>query len=210
MIRVLIADNHPLLRKMLKETLERESDMKVTGEAEDTHHVMEGARKKVCDIVITSLSLPGTGSLNMIKDLKRLSPGLHVLVLTMHPESLFGVQTLKSGASGYLTKDMPPEEIIKAVRDIVSGKKYIPESLAERLAVENYVDTRPMPHDSLTDSEFQVMCALASGKTITAIAREFGVNTQAASSLKSIIMKKISVKTIKELKFYVASNHIEF
>ncbi len=208
MIKVFVTDTHPLVRKMLRETLEREPDMRVTGEAENTQQVMDGVKDTRPDIIITSLSLPGMGSLSMISDVKRLYPQLPVLVLTMHPEELFAVQTLKSGASGYLTKDMPPGEILKAVRTLVSGKKYIPSSLAERLAVETDSTVRQRPHNSLSPREFRVLCALASGKETADIAQELSMSVRSVNACRSSIMKKMKMNSMPELTLYAMENRL--
>jgi two-component system, NarL family, invasion response regulator UvrY len=208
MIRIFVADTHPLVRKMLRETLEREADMRVTGEAESTEQVMEGVKNVRPDIIITSLSLSGRGSLGMIGDIKELYPQLPVLVLTMHPEELFAVQTLKSGASGYLTKDMPPAEILKAVRTLVSGGKYIPSSLAEKLAAETGDEIRKRPHDSLTTREFHVLCALVSGKEVAVIAEELSMSVQAVNTCRASIMKKMRMNSMPELTLYAVENRL--
>ncbi|MCL5021358.1 MAG: response regulator transcription factor, partial [Bacteroidetes bacterium] len=131
---------------------------------------MDGLQRSEADILITSLSLGGNAAINMIGDVKAIHSALPILVLTMHPEERFAVKTLRSGASGYLTKDIAPEEIISAVRTLVSGKPYITCSLAEKLAMESGGDVGKRLHDSLSAREFQIMCALASGKKTAAIA----------------------------------------
>ncbi|MFZ1082824.1 MAG: response regulator transcription factor, partial [Candidatus Kryptoniota bacterium] len=151
MIELLIADDHPLVRKGLREILEGEIDLKVVGEAGTAQEVFDGLGKNKTDVLITDISMPGTSALNMIADVKQLFPKLPILVLTMHPEERFAVRTLKSGAAGYLTKDTPPEEIIKAVRVVASGKKYITPSLAEKLATEIDSDFGRQPHERLSD-----------------------------------------------------------
>lgn len=208
MIRVFVADNHPLIRRMLRETLEREADMRVIGEAENTHQVMAGIKDKKPNILITNLSLRGRGSLNMIRDLKRLYPKLPVLVLTMHSEDRFAVQTLKLGASGYLTKDMPPEEIVKAIRTIVSGGRYIPASLAEKLAMEPESYMEKDPHNELSRREFEILCALASGKKTSDVAKEFSISVQTVNSHKSRIMRKMGMNSMPELTKYAVDNHL--
>lgn len=208
MIRILVADNHPLVRKMLKETLDREVDMKVTGEAESTEHVMIEVKKNRPDIIITSLSLSGRGSLNMIGDLANARPKLPVLVLTMHPEGLFAARAIKSGASGFLTKDVPPEEIINAVREIISGKIYIPGSLAEKISNESEKNGARIPHKKLSRREFEVMRALASGREVSEIADELDVTVKTIIAHRARILKKMGLKSTPELKFYAVQNHL--
>lgn len=133
MIRILVADSHPLIRNALKGILERESDMRVTGDAENSQQVIACVRKSNPGILITSLSLKGEGALDMIRKVRRRYPNLSVIVLTLHPKERFAVETIKAGASGFLPKDVAPDEIIKAVRKVAGGEKYIPVSLSEKL-----------------------------------------------------------------------------
>lgn len=128
-IKIFIADRHPLVRKMLKEILERETDMKVIGDASSTHEVMNGIGQGKVDVLITGLSLRGSSVFSMLSDVKRHNPNVPILVLTMHPKERFAVLALKSGASKYLTKDVPPEEMVRAVRELVSGERRVSLSL---------------------------------------------------------------------------------
>ncbi len=208
MIELLIADDHPLVRKGLREILEGEIDLKVVGEAGTAQEVFDGLGKNKTDVLITDISMPGTSALNMIADVKQLFPKLPILVLTMHPEERFAVRTLKSGAAGYLTKDTPPEEIIKAVRVVASGKKYITPSLAEKLATEIDSDFGRQPHERLSDREFQVMCALASGKKVKDIADGLAISIHTVNTYKSRIMEKMNMKTVTELTLYAVENHL--
>lgn len=153
MIKVFIADSHPLVRKILKEILEREADVRVIGDAANTQDVMDGVAKGKPNVLITSLSLGGITVFSMISDVKRLNPKISVLVLTMHPEERFAVRTLRSGASGYLTKDIAPEEIIRAVRALVSGKRYITLSLMEKLALESDTEAGREIHGALSEGD---------------------------------------------------------
>lgn len=144
----------------------------------------------------------------MIRDLKRLYGKLPVLVLTMHPEDRFAVQALKSGASGYLTKDTAPEEIMKAVRALASGKRYIPVSISEKLALEPEDDIEQDPHNELSRREFEILCALASGKKPSEIAQELSISVQTVSSHRSRIMKKMGLRSMPELTQYAIDNHL--
>lgn len=209
MIKILIADPHPLVRKMLKETLGRESDMTVICEAENTYQVMDGVKSRAPDIVLTSLSLPGRGSLKMIRDLKRLFPNLPVLVLTMHPEELFAAESIRSGASGYLTKDVPPDEILSAVRDLISGKEYASGSIGETPGVTKQGGKRTRsPHHILSRREFQIMSALAAGKESSVIAEELNVTIRTVSSHLYSIMRKMKINSLPELRHYAEENKL--
>lgn len=208
MIGIFIADDHPLVRKGLKEILEAEIDLKVIGEASNDQELLDGLEKSRADILITDLSMPGRGILTAISDLKRVHPKLPVLVLTMHPEDRFAVRALRSGVSGYLTKDTAPEEIIKAVRTIAGGKKYITPSLAEKLAFEIDRDPERRPHEALSNREFQIMRALAAGKKIREVAEDLSISIHTVNTYKSRIMEKMNMKTVTELTLYAIENHL--
>jgi two-component system, NarL family, invasion response regulator UvrY len=208
MIRLFIADDHPLVRKGLKEILEGEIDLKVIGEASNDQETIDGLKNSDPDVLVTDLSMPGRGVLSVLSDVKRLHPKLPVLVLTMHPEERFAVRALKSGASGYLTKDTAPEEIIKAVRTLAKGKKYITDSLAEKLALELDRDAERPLHEALSNREFQIMCALALGKKIKEVADDLSISIHTVNTYKSRIMEKMSMKTITELTLYAIENHL--
>ena len=208
MINVLIADDHPLVRKGLREILEGEIDLKVVGEAGSAQEVLDAIKKNKPDVLVTDLSMPGTSALNMISDLKQLFSKLPILVLTMHPEERFAVRTLKSGAAGYLTKDTPPDEIIKAVRVVAGGKKFITPSLAEKLATEFDSEFWRQPHERLSNREFQIMRALASGKKAKDIADELAISIHTVNTYKSRIMEKMNMKTVTELTLYAVENHL--
>ncbi len=208
MIKIIIADDHPLVRKGLREILEGEIDLEIVGEAASGGEVLEAVRQKLPDVVITDLSMPGMSGLDMISALKQEHPKLPVLVLTMHPEDRFAVRSLKSGASGYMTKDSLPEEITKAVRLLASGKKYITESLAEKLAMELDKDITRSPHETLSNREFQIMCALASGMKVKEIAEELSISIHTVNTHKARIMEKMNMKTIPELTLYAVENHL--
>ncbi len=208
MTRLFVADDHPLVRKGLKEILEGETDLKVIGEAANEQELLDGVAAVKPDVLITDLSMPGRGTLSIIADVKRLFPKLPVLVLTMHPEERFAVRALRSGVSGYLTKDTAPEEIVRAVRIVAAGKKYITTSLAEKLALELDRDPERPPHESLSNREFQIMRALASGRKIREVAEELSLSIHTVNTYKSRIMEKMNMKTVTELTMYAIENHL--
>lgn len=194
MITVFIADVHPLIRKTLKEILERESDMLVADEADESRAVMDKLENRLPDVLITGLSIRGESAIAMIADVKRRYPRFPILVLTMRPEDHFASQTLKAGASGYLTKDVPPDEIIRAVRMVVKGEKYISFSLAEKLETESYKSIAQKLLEPLTEKEKQIMNALATGKSVTEIARDLSISTYSVNRYKKVILKKLDIK----------------
>lgn len=208
MIRLFIADDHPLVRKGLREILEGEGDLKVIGEGSNEQELLDGVERMRPDVLITDLSMPGKGTLSLLGDLKHRYPKLPILVLTMHPEERFAVRALKSGASGYLTKETAPEEIISAVRTLAKGKKYITGSLAEQLASELDRDLDKQPHEVLSNREFQIMRALAQGKKVKDIADELSISIHTVNTYKSRVMEKMNMKNVTELTLYAIEKHL--
>ena len=208
MIRVFIADDHPLIRKGIKEILEEEIDLKVIGEAAYPHEVLEGIQKYEPDILVTDLTMPGRSGLDLISDLKQLFPKLPILVLTMHPEERFAVRALKAGAYGYITKDSKPEELIKAIRQVVTGRKYITPSLAEKLATELNRDQNKQPHEILSDREFQIMRLISSGKKVSEIAEKLSISIRTVNTYRARILLKMNMKSNAELTLYAIENHL--
>ncbi len=208
MINIFIADDHPLVRKGIKEILEEEIDLKVIGEAAYPHEVLEGIKRTNPDILVTDLSMPGRSGVDLISDLKQLFPSLPVLVLTMHPEERFAVRVLKAGAFGYLTKDTKPEEIVKAVRQICNGRKYITPSIAETLVTEINRDFNKPPHEALSNREFQIMRLISSGIKVSEIAEKLSLSIRTVNTYRSRILKKMNMKTNSELILYAVENHL--
>ncbi len=208
MIKLFIADDHPLVRKGLKDVLREEVDLEVIGEAENDQELLDGLSRNKPDVLITDLSMPGRGTLSILSEVRTRFPKLPILVLTMHPEERFAVRALRSGASGYLTKDTKPDEIVKAVRILAGGKKYITPTLAEKLALELDRDPERPLHATLSNREFQIMRALASGKKIKDIADELSISVHTVNTYKARIMEKMSLKSITELTLYAIENHL--
>ena len=208
MIKIFIADDHPLVRKGVKEILEEEIDLKVIGDAAYPHEVLEGIQKYEPDMLVTDLTMPGRSGLDLISDIRQLFPKLPILVLTMHPEERFAVRALKAGAYGYITKDSKPEELIKAVRQVVTGRKYITPSLAEKLATELNRDQNKQPHEILSDREFQIMRLISSGKKVSEIADKLSISIRTVNTYRARILLKMNMKSNAELTLYAIENHL--
>jgi two-component system invasion response regulator UvrY len=206
MIRVLVADDHPLIRSGLKQILSREPDVAILGEAEDSEQVLERIEEQAWDVVLLDITMPGRGGLDALREIRRRQPTLPVLVLSMHAEEQFAVRAIKAGASGYLSKTDPPAEIVQAIRKVASGKKYVSASLAQTLAnaLESASD-RP-PHEALSDREFQVMCKMASGKTVSQIAVEISLSVKTVSTYRARVLEKMNMRTNAELTRYAIQN----
>jgi len=208
MIKILIADDHPIVRKGLKNIIKETSDMTVADEASNGQEVIKKALKKDFDIVVLDISMPGRSGLDILKELKIHKPKLSVLVLSVHPEEHYAVRALKAGASGYLTKESAPEELIKAIYRISLGKKYISSSLAEKLALDLDINSERPPHEALSDREFEVMCLIASGKTIKEIASELFLSIKTISTYRSRILEKMRMKSNAELTHYAIKHRL--
>ncbi|HNW30459.1 MAG TPA: response regulator transcription factor [Spirochaetota bacterium] len=208
MKRIIIADDHEIVRAGLKQIIADDPELSVDGEAGDGQELLEKLRKKRYDVVLLDMKMPGRSGLEILKQLKMEHPSLPVLVLSMHPEEQYAVRTIRAGASGYITKETAPERLVEAIRKVCAGGKYISASLAEQLA-DSIADSRSKPpHEYLTDREFQVMCMIASGKTITEIAKELFLSVKTISTYRQRILEKMNMKNNAELTHYVISNNL--
>ena len=206
MLKILIADDHPIVRQGLKQILSEESDMGVFGEAQNSQEVLELVRKQDWDIVILDITMPGRGGIDVLKELKHQYPKLPLLILSMHPEDQYAVRALKAGAAGYLTKESAQEELIKAIRKIVRGGKYISSTLAEKLAFDLETETEKPLHETLSDREHQVLLMIASGKTVSEIAEELSLSVKTIDTYRARILEKMKMKTNAELMHYAIKN----
>ncbi|MCK4556918.1 MAG: response regulator transcription factor [Candidatus Aminicenantes bacterium] len=208
MIKILIADDHPIVRKGLKEIIEETPGMKVVDEASNGQEVLEKVFKKDINVVLLDISMPGRSGLDILRDMKRQKPKLVVLVLSMHPEEQYAVQALKEGASGYLTKKSAPDELLTALRKVSSGGKYVSSSLAEKLAYALEKDGEKPPHETLSVREYEVMRMIASGKTVTEIARELFLSPKTISTYRARILEKMRMKNNAQLVRYAIKNRL--
>lgn len=208
MVRILIADDHALIREGLKKILKAAQDISVVGEAQNAREVMEEVKKQELDVVILDISLPGKSGLELLKDLKQEYPALPILILSMHPEDRFAVRALKAGAAGYVTKESAVEELVKAIRKVVHGRKYVSPALAEKLAFDLETDTGKPPHESLSDREYQVMCLIAVGKSVREIAGELFLSISTVNTYRGRILEKMNMKTDAELIRYAVQNQL--
>src|SRR5436309_9434639 len=207
-MRVLIADDHAVFRRGLRETI-GEAFPKVTfGEAETAHDAPKCVRRQDWEIVIMYTSMPGKTGLDILDDLKRLRPKLPVLFLSMHPEEQYARRALKAGAAGYLTKESVPEELKTAVKRVLGGGRYVSATLAEKLAYDLRGGTDVPVHELLSDREFQVLRMVASGKTIKQIAGEISLSVKTVSTYRSRILEKTGLKTTAELIRYALQSQL--
>lgn len=208
MINILIADDHALMRAGLKRILKDEPDIKVVGEASNGFEVLEAVKKNKIDFIVLDLTMPGKNGLEVIKELKQSNKEILILILSMHPEDRFAVRALKSGASGYMTKESAPDELVNAIRKIISGRKYITPILAEKLASEFDDDSGKSPHENLSDREYEVFIMIASGKKITEIAESLRLSTPTVNTYRARIFDKMRLKSNVDLTHYAMSNKL--
>lgn len=208
MIRVLIADDHAILRRGLKEILVRDLEGAICGEAEDAEQVLSQVQSQVWDVVILDVTMPGRSGIDVLRDLKQLRPKLPVLVLSMHPEEQYGKRALKAGAAGYMNKESAPEELIKAIEKVLAGGRYVSPLLAEKLAFDLDGNTGRPIHETLSDREFEVLRMIASGRTVTQIAEELHLSVKTVSTYRARILEKMNMATSAELMRYALHNHL--
>ncbi len=210
MIRILIADDHAIVRQGLIQILAEESDMAVFGEAANASETLKNVHEQNWDIVILDITLPDRSGLDVLKELKNIRPRLPVLILSMHPEEQFAVRALKAGAAGYVTKESVPEELVKAIRKVLEGGKYVSPKLAEKLAVDLELkdESKRSLHEILSPREYQVMCMITSGKRIKDIAEELYLSVKTVSTHRTRILEKMKMKNNVELTRYVLKNRI--
>jgi len=208
MIRVLIADDHAVVRQGLKQILGDTPEMVVAGEATNGQEVLDKVRAEAWDIVVLDISMPDRSGLDILKELQSERPKLPVLVLSMYSEDQFAVRVLKAGARGYLAKDSAPDELVKAIRKVVSGGTYVSAFLAEKLAFEIGTDSSKLPHEALSDREFQVLRLIAAGKSVTEIAAELSLSVKTVSTYRARLLQKMNLTTNAELIHYAIQNRL--
>ncbi len=207
-IKILIADDHAIVREGLKQIVAEETDMIVLGEAADSNELFDLLKKENFSILILDINMPGKSGLEALKDIKQYYPELPVLILSMYNEDHYGLRSLKAGASGYLKKASAPEDLVVAIRKIISGKKFISPALAEKLA-DNIGKTRTQfLHENLSDREYQIMCSIASGKSAEEIADELSLSINTIYTYRNRILEKMSMKSNVELTQYVLQNKL--
>ena len=202
MARVLIADDHSVVRQGLKQILADTNDMEVVAEAANGAEVLERLRVIGVDIVVLDLSMPGISGLEVIRQIRKEYPKIAVLVLSVHSEEQYAVRVMKVGASGYVTKDSAPEELVKALRCASCGRKYVSGSLAERLAIDLERGSDKFPHEDLSDREYEVFRLIVSGLSAQQIAGELGLSAKTVSTYRARLMLKMRMHSSAELTRY--------
>lgn len=208
MISVAIADDHPLMREGIKRVLKKEIDLEVCGEASDGKELLSLLNKLTPDLAILDITMPGKSGLDLIKDVRTLFPKLSILVLSIHPAERFAVRALKAGANGYLCKSGISDELVNAIRKIVTQKRrYITGDVAEQLAMQMGENQSPT-HETLSDREFEVLCMIAEGNDITTIANQLSLSPHTIHTYRSRIKKKMNLSSNVDMTRYAMENDL--
>jgi DNA-binding NarL/FixJ family response regulator len=207
-LKFLIADDHSLIRKGLSIVLSEEFPGAEVSEVSDSSSLVNKAVDQKWDLIISDISMPGRSILETLRQLKKLLPATPVLILSVHPEDQYVVRALKAGASGYLNKESRPEELVKAIRQLLQGKKYISAEGAEKLAASFGDDPNKMPHEKLSEREFDVLKRIASGKTVSEIAAALSLSVNTISTYRSRILEKMGMQNNAELTLYAVENKL--
>ena len=208
MIKILITDDHAIVRRGLRQILSETSDIVVGDEAENAHQLLELLPKNDYGVLVLDISLPGRSGFDILKQVKTLRPKLPILIHSMHSEEQFAVRALKAGASGYITKESAPEELIKAIRKVHAGGRYVSAALGEKLALGLVEDSSKAPHETLSDREYQVMYLIASGKMSKDIAQELSLSVKTVSTYRARVLEKMKMETNADLTRYAIHNHL--
>jgi len=207
-IRVFIADDHAIVRAGLKQILAEERDISVVGEAETGLDAIKLFRKSRCNVLLLDISLPDRNGIEVLKQIKDDKPELAVLMLSMHREDQYAIRSLKAGASGYLTKQSAPRELVNAIRQVAGGQRYVSAQLAQVLAAQIGEDHDKPAHENLSDREYQTLMMIASGKTVSEIAKELSLSVKTISEYRSRLLAKMNLKTSAELTHYAIRNQL--
>lgn len=206
MIRVLIVDDHPIVRAGLRRIAEEDRGVAVAAEAQSGDDALRVLRQHVADVVLLDVSMPGAPFTETLRRLRELHPTVRILVLSAHPEDQWAMRALRGGASGYLTKDHSPEQLLDAIRRVYRGGRYVSPALAERLAARLGQDFVETPHEQLSDREFDVLCALGSGRSVKEVAAALGLSPKTVSTYRTRLMEKMRFATNVDLVRYAAAN----
>lgn len=208
-VKVMIADDHAILRRGLCQIIAETTDLTVVGEAENSAQALKFVREQPCDVVLLDISMPDRNGIDTLKLIKKERPKLSVLMLSMHPESQYAVRALRSGAAGYLNKQSAPLQLVTAIREVAKGRKYVTPGVAEELANHLSRGEEDLPdHRSLSNREFQTMCLMASGRTLTEIAEQLSLSIKTISVYRTRILEKLQLKTTAEITHYAIKNQL--
>ena len=208
LIKVLIADDHAIVREGLKQILADSGGIVVVGDAENGNDAIKLARTIEADVLLLDISMPDKSGIEVLKQVKKETPKLTVLMLSMHREDQYAIRSLKAGAAGYLNKQSAPAELVDAIRQVAAGRKYISPALAQELANQIGDDRNVPPHETLSDREYQTLVMIASGKTVSDIALELSLSVKTISMYRTRLLQKMKLRHNAELTHYAIKNHL--
>lgn len=205
MIRILIADDHAIVRAGLRKFLADTADMQIAGEAGNSEEVLAQVRASEWGVVLLDLAMPDRSGVDTLRLIRQMKPTLPVLILSVYPEDQYAINLLRAGANGYVVKEAEPAELIKAIRTVAGGRKYISSSLAQLLASELDGANGPL-HSDLSEREFQVFCKLAAGMSVSQIAAELFLSVKTISTYRGRILEKMNMKSNADCTYYAIKN----
>jgi two-component system, NarL family, invasion response regulator UvrY len=208
MVSIIIAEDHPIFKDGLKNLIKKDISLFLKDEVESSEELMSKLMSDKYDLVITDINLPGRSGIDVLPDIKKMFPKLPVLVLSMHSEEKIGLRAIKAGADGYLSKESNPDEILKAIQTLSTGRKYITQYLAEKLAFEYNKDSEKPPHELLSTREFEVMRLIALGKPIKEISVMLSLSINTVNTYRNRIMEKMCLDSNIEIARYVFENKL--
>jgi two-component system, NarL family, invasion response regulator UvrY len=207
-IKILIADDHAIVREGLKQILADTKDITVVGDAENGNDAIKLARLSDADVLLLDISMPDKSGIEVLKQIKKETPQIAVLMLSMHREDQYAIRSLKAGAAGYLNKQSAPAELVDAIRQVAAGRKYISPALAQELANQIGDDRNLPPHETLSDREYQTLIMIGSGKTVSDIALELSLSVKTISMYRTRLLQKMKLRHNAELTHYAIKNHL--
>jgi DNA-binding NarL/FixJ family response regulator len=207
MMRVLIADDHAIVRKGLRQIAEESGQISV-GEASNGQEALDKLRQERWDALVLDINMPGRHGLDVLQAVRDIQPSLPVLVLSVHPEDQYAMRVLKAGASGYMNKDAAPDELVQAIQKVVAGGKYISPSLAEKLAFEISGNTEKEPHEKLSDREYRVLVMIGAGRSVGQIATDLALSVKTVSTYRSRVLEKMNLSTNADMIRYVIDHNL--
>jgi DNA-binding NarL/FixJ family response regulator len=208
MINIITADDHPLIRKGIKHILSKTADMRIVDEAEDGRQLLKKLRSARYDFIFLDITMPGMDIFQLLREIKQLTPDIPILVLSMLPEEQFGLQLLKAGVNGYLNKSSDLNNLVNAVQQILAGQKYISPALADKLAEALLQKSDAPRHELLSEREFQVLCLIAKGVTVSEIAEQLFLSVKTISTYRSRILAKLDLDNSAQLTYYAIQNRL--
>ncbi|MFW6052889.1 MAG: response regulator [Desulfosalsimonas sp.] len=208
MIRIMIVDDHTVVRHGLKQVIEAGNNMKICKETASGREAISFASAGHCDLVLLDISLSDTHGIDVLKQIKQARPDIGVIILSMHPEDQYGLRTLQAGASGYLTKDCEPSELIQAIQRVHGGRKYISPAMAQLMADNISSSNNCLPHETLSDREYQILCMIAKGKRVKDIAENLGLSPKSVSTYRTRLLQKLKLQNNEQLISYARQHDL--